>query len=157
MALRCALPAALVFLGVMGYLYVYLSLEQQGRQRPNIVAGLFYFGVLTPVILGTLYVSAAFLGRTAGELIYRKMPGFAGAAFVGVCWALGCYVSVALVWLTFFIFVAVTSTYTNVEAPFMTSFLGLTVGMYGSVPAILLGVLYGVLVRRGCVAIDREA
>jgi hypothetical protein len=146
-ALWCALPAALVFLGVMVYLYVYLSLEQQERQRQNLVAGLLYFGVLTPVILGTLYLSAAFLGRMAGKLIYRRMRGFAGAAFVGICWALGCYMSVAVVWFIFFLIVAATSDST---VPFMTSLAGLAVGMYGSVPAILLGVLYGILVRKRC-------
>lgn len=149
-ALWCALSAALVFLGVMVYLYVYISLEQQERQRQNLIVGLLYFGVLTPTILGTLYLSAASLGRMAGNFNYRRMRGVAGAAFIGICWALGCYMSVAVVWFSVFLIVAATGDSTNLAVPFMTSFLGLTVGMYGSVPAILLGVQYGILVRKRC-------
>lgn len=146
-ALWCALAAALTFLGIMVFFYVSLSLEEHERQRQNLVAGLLYFAVLPPVILGTLYLSAAFLGRMAGNLIYRRMRGVAGAALVGICWALGCYMSVGVVWFIFFLIVAATSDST---VPFMTSLAGLTVGMFGSVPAILLGVLYGILVRRRC-------
>ena len=150
-ALWCAFPTALVFLGVMVYLHVHLSLTRE-QQRQNLVAGLLYFGVLTPVILGTLYLAAAFLGRMAGKFIYRRMRGFAGATFVGICWALGCYVSVALVMVITFL----SSAISDLDVFFMTSLLGLTLGMYLSLPAILLGVLYGVLVRRKCCTIDQK-
>ena len=149
-ALWLALPAGLIFLGLNLYFYISVSLDHPESQRQNLVAGLLYFGVLTPVILGTLYLSAAFLGRMAGKLIYGRMRGFAGAVFVGICWALGCYMSVAVVSFIFWLIVTAMSDFTISTVPFMTSFLGLTIGMYLSLPGFLLGVLYGVLVRKRC-------
>ncbi|HKO62165.1 MAG TPA: hypothetical protein VJV03_13460 [Pyrinomonadaceae bacterium] len=150
-ALRCALPTALVFLAVMIYVHIDLYLEQE-PQRQNPVAGLLYFGVLAPTILGVLYLASAFLGRIAGRLIYRETAGFAGAYFIGIGWALGCYVSVAAVMFIVFL-VSATS---KLDMFFVTSLVGLTIGMYVSLPAILLGTLYGFLVRRKCVTISRK-
>ncbi len=72
-ALWCALPAALVFLGIIVSKLLDVLMEQQERQQQNLVTGLLYFGVLMPVILGTLYLSATFLGRRAGTLIYHRV------------------------------------------------------------------------------------
>ena len=150
-ALWCALPAALVFLGIIVSKLLDVFLEQQERRQQNLVTGLLYFGVLIPVILGTLYLSAAFLGRIAGNLIYHRTRGLTGAAFVGIGLTVSCLLSVVVVWIIYNVIVAAMTNSIILGTALMTSsIVGLAVLLFGSVPAILLGVLYGILVRKRC-------
>lgn len=148
-ALWCALPAALVLLGIVVSKFVDVFLEPQERQ--NLDTGLLYWGILLPVLLIALYLPVAFLGHMAGRLIYHKMLGVAGSAFIGICLALSCLLSVVMMWIIYNVIYAAVTDSTILGAVLMfTSIAGLAILLFGSVPAIFLGVLYGILVRKRC-------
>jgi len=148
-ALWCALPAALVLLGIVASKLMDVFLEPQERQHPD--AGLLYWGILLFVLLIALYLPAAFLGPMAGKLIYHRMRGAAGSAFIGICLALSCLLSVIVTWIIYnLIFAAVTDSTILGMALMFSSIAGLAILLFGSVPAILLGMLYGILVRKRC-------
>lgn len=94
------------------------------------------------VILVLFYASAAFLGKAAGKNICRERRDLGGAILLGIGVALGSLVvaavAVELVVLLAKIF------YSQNEA---LGFWLLMILLFGTLPAILLGILYGILMR----------
>lgn len=94
-------------------------------------------------ILVVFYASAAILGKTAGKIIGRSKRGLGAANSVGICLALGC-LAVTAVTADFSISLAKRLSGQSERFGLLS---GLII-LFGALPAILLGVLYGVLVRR---------
>ena len=114
----------------------------------------FQLGVIAGIV--TLFLSAAFLGRIAGKIICHKWRGIAGATFVGVCLVISCIVLAIVAGASFW---ALVDRFLVQEPSVITSgnefgfldFMGTLLVLFlffGGLPAILLGGLYGVLVRR---------
>jgi hypothetical protein len=96
--------------------------------------------------LTALYLTAAFLGRKAGENIYRQRRGYKGSIFVGVGLALSCLAVSVTVAAVFIAADAWRHSVNNAVGYLVLS--GVMMWVVGALPAILLGVFYGILVRR---------
>lgn len=94
------------------------------------------------VILVPFYASAAFLGKAAGENICRERRDLGGAILLGIGVALGSLVVAALAVELAVLLAKIF--YSQREAH---GFLLLMILMFGTLPAILLGVLNGILMR----------
>jgi len=144
-SLLCALLGAVAPVAIMlkefllslpGGLTAYSRLHPQDAQpKWPILIGI----VVSLIGLG---VAAALLGKLAGKIICRRKSKFAGAALVGICLAFSCIIAGILV----------ASLVTLVVMPSLDSLA--VIGIYsfatlvvGAIPAVLLGVLFGALVR----------
>lgn len=136
--LLCATLAALVPAGIVLKEFIY-SLPGRpdarwGHKWPLLIGGI--------VTLLALYLVAAFVGSNIGENTCRERKGYAGAIGGGVGVALATLVAGSLVAA-----ICYALGYAP-EHPLREAFgLLILVWLYGVLPAILLGVLYGVLVR----------
>ena len=150
MSLWFATPGALTFLGFVLFKLVDVLFEPQERQRQYSGRTVLYYAVLGLVIVGTVYLSAAVLGRQAGKFFCRKPPASLRAALVGILVALGCLASGVVVWSIFHL-IELSLFVPGLESSdilFLSSFAGVVAFIYGFIPAILLGVFYGLLVKR---------
>jgi hypothetical protein len=102
------------------------------------------WAILVGIILTLipLYLAAGLLGRLAGKIICQKRRGYGGAIFTGIVLALSCLATGALA-----LAVVVGANSGSRDLLGMAALLLLGTGLYGFLPAILLGVLYGALVR----------
>ncbi len=113
-------------------------------------------GVIAGIV--ALFLSATFLGKIAGRIICYKLRGIAGAAFVGFCLALSCVVIAIVAGAPFSFLVQELS---NITPEHKSDFLVFIVAplfwilFFGILPAMLLGGLYGILVRRRLAKVDR--
>ena len=143
-----ASPAALFYLVFTASKLLDVFFEQQQRQTQR-VALLYYLGLL-PLTLGALYISAALFGRKAGKILCRKSLGSVGASLIGICVALGCLVTTISVWIASDL-IGSRIMHPDVRFSVILSFsslVGIAALSFGFIPATLLGVLYGVIVRR---------
>lgn len=143
-------PAALVFLGFVVSKLVEVLFDPRESRRHGPAVEVLYYLALTVIILTALYLSASLLGRKAGVAIGRKARGPVAAALLGISVALGCLVAGVAAWIVFH-FIAFTVSaqdFRFTDILYMSSFVGLAILIYGIIPAILLGALYGLLVRR---------
>ena len=149
MSLLCATLGAIAPATIMLHeFFQYLPGGVSARMNPA------YTQVKWPILIGIivtlsgLYLAAAFLGRAAGKNICRRRRGIGGAILVGIGLAL-CCLFVGLIALSLFLLAAAPGK-DNVEfiegLVSVYVFVGVSF-MVGAVPAILLGILYGVLAR----------
>lgn len=106
-------------------------------------------GVIAGII--ALFIFAASLGRIAGKVVCRKARGLTGAAFVGICLALGCVALSIVAGAPFsFLVQELSDTYSPHKSSLFIFIVAplYWIMMFGALPAMLLGVLYGALVRR---------
>jgi uncharacterized protein YuzE len=148
-SLLCATLGAIAPVGIMLHeFFQYLPGGVSARMNPGLtqVKWSILLGVI--VTLSALYLAAAFLGRAAGKNICRRRRSLGGAIFVGTGLALFCLL-VGLIVMA--LFMAATSPGKD-DVEFIEGVVGVFVFvsislMVGAVPAILLGILYGVLMR----------
>lgn len=126
----CALIGAVVPIGLM--LKAFL---ESYHPHWDVLIGAFF-------TLTALLIAAAFLGRVAGKVIWKKRSGAAGAILVGICLAFCCLIIGVAVWALFNVAHALTDF--SRQIVWFASVMALIVG---ALPAILLGVLYGVVMR----------
>ncbi len=149
MSLLCATLGAIAPAVIMLHeFFEYLPGGVSARMNPA------YTQVKWSILLGVivtlcgLYLAAAFLGRAAGKNICRRRRGLGGAILVGIGLALSCLL-VGLIVMSLFLLVAAPGK-DNVGfiegLVSVYAFVGVSF-MLGAVPAILLGILYGVLAR----------
>jgi hypothetical protein len=148
-SLLCATLGAMAPAGIMLHEF-FQSLPGGDNARLNPAHTQVKWSILPGVIvtLSALYLAAAFLGRAAGKNICRRRRALGGAIFVGTCLALCCLL-IGLIVMTLFV-VAISTGKDDVEFIEVVLRVYAVVGvsfMVGAVPAILLGVLYGVLAR----------
>jgi hypothetical protein len=113
--------------------YLEPSSDPIGRKR------LIPLGII--VTLAALYLVAAFMGRDIGKSMCRHRHSYGKAILAGIGLALSCLVVVGA---TMTSFNAVIEPGASVFSVMVAIFL---VVLIGALPAILLGILYGVLVR----------
>ncbi|MEK6337047.1 MAG: hypothetical protein AABM67_19160 [Acidobacteriota bacterium] len=145
-----ATPGAVAFLGFVLFKLIDVLFEQQERQRQYLGRNILYYAVLGLVIVGTLYLSAAVLGRQAGKFFCRKPPASFRAALIGILVALGCLASGVVMW-SIFNLIEVSLFAADLKLSdilFFSSLVGVVAFIYGFIPAILLGVLFGQLLKR---------
>jgi hypothetical protein len=152
MALWFSLPAALVVFGILISKVVDIFFKAQQRQAPNMALGALYYVVAALLILGLLYLSATRLGQWAGKLIFRR-TGLAWAIFTGVVLALACLFGMAAMWFVYSLIMATAAGVEAEAALIVASLFGLAIAIYGLLPAIGLGVVYGIIVRRRCLIV----
>jgi hypothetical protein len=111
------------------------------------------FGIV--VGLATLCLSAALLGRLAGRIVYLGGNNIAVNLVVGVALALGCVIIAAIAGSVVGVLMVVSKQPSFVRSNPLADAgsLSLLILFYGSGPAALLGLLYGVLVK---VTLDRK-
>jgi hypothetical protein len=138
-SILCALLGALVPAGMM--LKEFLQSLPGGVQPANAHPKWpIPIGMIVTVV--ALCLIAALLGKIAGKIICRRRCKFGAAALVGVCLALICMLAG----------IVVASLFTLIAQPSLDSLaiigiFGLATLIMGALPAVLLGVLYGILVR----------
>jgi hypothetical protein len=144
---RVAMRWKLLF-AALGVLAAYLLLVLLGVQVLAIGTGPEFLSGLV-VGLATLCLSAGLLGRLAGRIVYRSGNNLLVNLFIGVALALGCLILTAIAGTS----VGVLMVYFKQPAfarsnPLKdVAGLSLLILFYGTVPAALLGLLYGVLVK----------
>jgi hypothetical protein len=106
--------------------------------------------------LATLCLSAALLGRLAGRIVYRGGNNIAVNLVIGMLLALVCLIISAVAGCVVGVFLAVAKQPSLVRSTPLEDIGGLSLLMcfYGSAPAALLGLLYGLLVK---VTLDRKS
>jgi hypothetical protein len=102
------------------------------------------------IILGTLYTCAVFFGRGAGKRICEMKLNVGGAIFVGIGLAFCCLAAVAVtaeltVFLTKLFDAGGGAQRPTAESGF--GILILMIMLFGALPALLLGVVYGIVAR----------
>lgn len=108
-----------------------------------------------PILIGTivtvigLTIVAALLGRVAGKIICRRKSGPMGAILIGICLALACVVVGVMVGVLFTI-----GLERSLDAAGVAGAFGLATLIVGAIPATLLGVLYGTVVRWRVAKVD---
>ena len=107
----------------------------------------FNWSILKGVLatLFAVYLAALLLGRNAGKIICRGRRSFGRVISVGIGLALSCLAVGAAVTAGFG--VAPTASSSWVEKVFGVWLLSALIWLIGALPAILLGMLYGVMVR----------
>jgi hypothetical protein len=112
---------------------------------------------LTAMVVGlvTLCVSAFLLGRLAGRIIYRGGNNVLVNLVVGVMLAFGCVIISANAGALVGVLLVVSKQPAFVRSNVLkdAGSLSLLILFYGFAPAVLLGLLYGVLVK---VTLDRK-
>ena len=135
------IAAFILMLAIFGVNGTYDILIDEGLQ--------IQLGVIAGFV--ALFLSAAVLGRIAGRIICYRLRGVAGATFVGVCLAFSCIVIAIVAGAPFSFLVQELS---NITPEHKSDFLVFIVAplfwilFFGALPAILLGWIYGILVRR---------
>ena len=133
--------AFILMLTIFGVNGIYDILIDEGLQiQLGVIAG-----------IAALFLSATFLGRIAGRIICHKLHGFTGAVFVGVCLAISCIVIAVVAGALFGFLVQELSNITpDHKSDFLVFILVplFWILFFGILPAMLLGGLYGILLRR---------
>lgn len=148
MSLLCVSLGAIAPAGIMfheflqslpGGFMAYSRLHPEHTQvKWSILIGIIF----TLVVLS---LAAAFLGREAGKNICRRRRGFGGAILVGMGLALTCLLVGVVAAALFSLVTSPLDPFGS--APSIIALFGGVTLLVGAVPAMLLGVLYGVLVR----------
>jgi hypothetical protein len=112
---------------------------------------------LTGIIVGlaTLCLSAALLGRLAGRIVYLSGNNIVVNLFIGAALALGCVILTTIAGTLVGVFMVVSKQPSFVRSNTLKDVadISLLIFFYGCGPAVLLGFLYGVLVK---VTLDRK-
>lgn len=150
---RVGMRWSLVFagLGVLAAFLLLVLLKIQALITEPVRESLFGF----VVGLATLCLSAALLGRLAGRIVYRGGNNIAVNLVIGMVLALVCLIISAIAGCAVGVFLAVSKQPSFVRSTPLEDIGGLSllILFYGSAPAALLGLLYGVLVK---VTLDRK-
>jgi hypothetical protein len=111
------------------------------------------FGIV--VGLATLCLSAALLGRLAGRIVYLCRNSIGVDLVIGVALAQGCVIIPAIAGSVVGVLMVVSKQPSFIRSNPLADAgsLSLLILFYGSGPAALLGLLYGVLVK---VTLDRK-
>lgn len=148
-SLLCATLGAIAPAGIMLHeFFQYLPGGHNARLNPahTQVKWSILIGVI--VTLSALYLAAAFLGRAAGKNICRRRRSLGGAILIGIGLALLCLLVGLIVMALFMIATSPGKDDVEfIEGVVSVFVFGGVSFMVGAVPAILLGILYGVLVR----------
>ena len=149
---RVGMRWSLLF-AALGVLAAYLLLVLLGAQVLVIGPGPEFLSGLV-VGLATLCLSAALLGRLAGRIVYLSGNNILVNLFIGVALALGCVIIPAIAGTVVgVLLVSKQPSFVRSNPLKDAGGLSLLILFYGSVPAALLGFLYGVLVK---VTLDRK-
>jgi hypothetical protein len=149
---RVAMKWGLVFaaLGVLTAFLLLVLLKIQAlisEPAPESLAGIV-------VGLVTLCLSAALLGRLAGRIVYRNGNNIVVNLVVGLVLALVCLIISAVTGCAAGVLPVIwTQPMLRRSTLEVVGALSLLIFFYGSAPAALLGLLYGVLVK---VTLDRK-
>lgn len=137
----------------LGVLAAYLFLVLLGAQAlvgpgPEFLSGL-------AVGLATLCLSAALFGRLAGRIVYLSGNNILVNLFIGVALALGCLILTAIAGTLVGVLMVLSQQPTFARSNPLKDVAGLSllILFYGTVPAALLGLVYGVLIK---VTLDRK-
>jgi len=105
--------------------------------------------------LATLCLSAALLGRLAGRIVYLSGNELGFNLIIGTALALGCVIISVIAGSVIGVLMAVSHQPSFVRSNAMedASVISLLILFYASGPAVMLGLLYGVLVK---VTLDRK-
>ena len=119
-----------------------------GRPGPEFLSGLV-------VGLATLCLSAGLLGRLAGRIVYLSGNNLLVNLFIGVALALGCLVLTTIAGTLVGVLMVVSKQPAFARSNPLKDAAGLSllILFYGTVPAALLGLVYGVLIK---VTLDRK-
>jgi hypothetical protein len=134
MSLFCATLAIMVPL-----FFVIPYVKDMSRYRAS--ENLITVGAVA-LILAVFYACAALFGKVAGKVICRRRHESGKAISVGIILALGCLVAAAL---TVDSSILLAKMMSAERVIFGLSSLWIT--LIGALPAILFGILYGILVR----------
>ena len=150
---RVAMRWSLLF-AALGVLAAYLLLVLLGVQALAIGPAPEYLSGLA-VGLATLCLSAALLGRLAGRIVYLSGNNLLVNLFIGVALALSCLILTAIAGTLVGVLMVVSKQPTFARSNPLKDVAGLSllILFYGTVPAALLGLVYGALVK---VTLDRK-
>jgi hypothetical protein len=115
---------------------------------PELTAGIV-------VGLATLFLSAVLLGRLAGRVVYLGGNNIVVNLVIGLALALGCVIIPAIAGSLVGVLIVVSQQPSFVGSTPLKDIgaLSFLILFYGGAPAVLLGLLYGVLVK---VTLDRK-
>jgi hypothetical protein len=145
----------LAFMGPLAYLITISYIEGKGIPYLTDLRGYSVKDVLIAlggmvIILGALYTSAIFFGRGAGKRICEMRLSVGGAIFVGIGLAF-CCLAVAAVTVELTVFLTkLFYAEAGAQRPTAASGYGILILMimlFGALPTILLGVVYGIVAR----------
>jgi hypothetical protein len=150
---RVAMRWSLLF-AALGVLAAYLLLVLLGAQALAIGTAPEYLSGLA-VGLATLCLSAGLFGRLAGRIVYRSGNNVLVNLFIGVGLALGCLILTTIAGTLVGVLMVVSKQPTFARSNPLKDVAGLSllILFYGTVPAALLGLGYGALVK---VTLDRK-
>ena len=100
------------------------------------------------ILIGTLgivialSIAAAFLGRLAGKTICRRRSGVPGAILIGI----GLAIAVMIIGVALAVLFSI-AVEPSIESAGVAGAFGLITVIVGALPAMLLGVIYGAVVR----------
>ena len=98
--------------------------------------------IATLVTVIAMSVAAAFLGRWAGNMICRRKSGIPGAILIGI----GLAVTVMIVGVVLAVLCSIVVE-RSLDSVGVAGAFGVITVIVGALPAMLLGVLYGAVVR----------
>ncbi len=150
---RVAMRWSLFFaaLGVLAAFLLLVLLKIQALvtdPAPELLFGL-------AVGLAMLFLSATLLGRLAGRIVYLSGNNILLNLLIGVMLALGCVIVAAFAGCAVGVLMLVSKEPSFVSSHAVGDIAGLSLGilLWGSAPAVLLGFLYGALVK---LTLDRK-
>jgi hypothetical protein len=150
---RVAMRWSLLF-AALGVLAAFLLLVLLGAQVLVIGTGPEFLSGLV-VGLATLCLSAGLLGRLAGRIVYLSRNNILVNLLIGVMLALSCVAVTAFAGSAVGVVLALSKEPSFVSSRALGDIVGLSllILVWGSAPAVLLGFLYGVLVK---LTLDRK-